>query len=351
MKEKIRRGIAKACAGFIALCGTAHAADVAIMPLPAHVSDMKAGDFIAALKTVREQIDSPLFVSLWTWKQMEPEKGESKVGKESGGLNYAVSLGYRPYIGLTVIDTVKRVVPQDLDKLSWSDAAFITRYRDRVEDLSRHTPITARFFIIANEADVYLEKHPEEAEDFKRFVRAAKDDIRRVYPDAQTGVTVTYEGLHKGGERGRIARDMIEISDAAFLTYYPVWDMQVTKPQATTEHLDMMIKIAAGKDIILQEIGYASGVQGSSPEAQAEFFLTILPAIAGRPQIKVASIFALHDFDQKTCDDLVIYYGFGAWKETPWVRYFRDYVCTLGLIDAGGRPKPSWDAVVKSLPK
>lgn len=321
------------------------------MPIPARLSQMKVEDFIGTLDVIQSQIPSPLFVSLWTWEKMEPDEGQSRIKKEVEGLNYAVRRGYRPYIGLTVIDTVKRVLPDDLQKVSWRDPILIERYRARVEELAKYAPAQAGYFVIANEADVYFETYPDEAEDFCFFVTQAMQEVRRYFPTAKIGVSVTYEGIFKGGARKEFASRMIALSDRAFLTYYPVSDMRLTLPADTPAQLDQMIAVAGDKNIVLQEIGYASGVPGSSPQIQADFFATIIPAIDARPQIEVAAIFALHDFDGPTCEGLVGYYGFSEAAETDWVKFFRSYICTLGLFDATGQPKPAWQAVTAAYGK
>lgn len=328
-----------------------HAADISIMAIPREVSKLRAEDYLDTLKTIREAAPGKLFVSLWTWEKLEPEKDETIVEKELGGINYAIEEhGFIPYCGVTVIDTVKRVLPEDLRDAAWDDPRLITRYREIIQQVKKYQAAPPAYFVIANEADVYFEKHPDELPAFLHFVASAKRAIREAFPEAVIGISGTYEGLHRGGERARIVRSLIAASDAAFYTFYPVIDLKPVAPAQTPALLDAMIRAAGDKAVVLQEVGYPSRLAATSPQLQADFFATIIPAIQSRPQIAVAAIFALHDFDEATCDYLGGYYGFGGLaKMTPWVRDFRAFICSLGLKEADGTPKPSWSAVLHAL--
>jgi hypothetical protein len=204
--------------------------------------------------------------------------------------------------------------------------------------------------VIANESDVYFESHPDEIEAFLKFAVSAQKAVKEIFPTTQVGFTVTFEGLSKGGARAAFAKQLIGISDAAFLTYYPIIDMIPTKPEDTPAQLDMMLKIAGKKPVVLQEIGYPSSITGSSEAQQAKFFKIIIPAIQKRQQIKFASIFALHDFDEKGCKGLVGYYGFdGLFSMTQQGKDFQNFLCSLGLLHADGSPKPAWYSAIKAF--
>lgn len=330
---------------------SAAAAEITILPWPKNGADMRPEDYAEALNLVGKYAPETTLMSLWGWERLEPDKGETNLSKEIAGLNYALKdKGFRTYCGLTVIDTVKRVMPEDLQEKNWDDPELVTRYGKVLDQLSREIFKRPEYFVIANEADVYFDKHPEEIDAFMGFAAAAKREIRSRFPQAVIGISVTYEGLHKGGQRADFIKRVIAASDAAFFTYYPVLDLKPTRPAQTPAQLDDIINAAQGKAVILQEIGYPSGLAGSSPQLQADFFATIIPAIIKRPQIKLASIFALHDFDPKMCKILTGYYGFGGLLSlTPWVKDFRNFICTLGLREADGTPKPAWDAAIGAM--
>lgn len=329
---------------------SARAAEFSILPWP----DTNM-DFVAAIKLVNENSPSKFFLTIWGWERLESDEDDTKsFTKELDGTKYAISLGLDKgqYFGITVIDTVKRVLPSDIKDIAWDDPVLLQRYTHIVSRLKNEFKTPPDYFIIANETDVYFENHPEEIDAFLKFATHAQKMVKDTFPDSKVGFTVTFEGLYKGGARAEFAKRLIDMSDVAFLTYYPVMNMVPTPPEQTPAHLDMMIKIAGTKSIALQEIGYPSSLKGSSETQQAKFFEVIIPAIAQRPQIKFASIFALHDFDKKTCDGFTSYYGFGGLiSMTPWVKDFQGFLCSLGLRHADGSPKPAWQSVVDAFAK
>lgn len=329
------------------------AAEHSILPWPKNAIDMKSEDFIEALEMVHGVVPRSTLMSLWGWERLEPDEGESNLKKELEGLNYAIRhYGFKPYCGLTVIDTVKRVMPDDLNGKDWNDPELILRYNLVLDDLAKELAASPPYFIIANEADVYLAENPDELEAFLSFATAAKQSIRQRFPEANIGISVTYEGIQGDGPRYEISKKLVAFSDLAFFTFYPVINTKPTPPKDTPAQLDKMIHEAHGKKVILQELGYPSGLKGSSPQTQAEFFKTIIPAIDTHSEILLTGIFALHDFDPKMCKVLTGYYGLGGlFAGTQWVKDFKSFLCTLGLRESDGRAKPAWDAVVEAVRK
>lgn len=346
----------KACIGLLALSilsnPAAQAAEITILPWMKEGSEMNLQYFTEALDTVKANAPSAAVTILWGWERIEPDSGEDLIDKEVMGVEHSISRGFSDsqYIAVTVIDTVKRVLPDDISELAWNDPILLKRYGEVLDRLKAKLPHSPDYFVVANEADVYFEKHPEEVAAFIEFASAAQKEIKARFPNAKTGITVTYEGLHKGGVRAEIVKKFLRISDKAFFTFYPVFEMKPYDPLRTPDLLDAMIAAAGSKGVVLQEVGYPSGKAGVYQDKQAEFYATIIPAIQQRQEIEFASIFALHDFDEKTCDMLTGYYGFGGLLGlTPWVRDFKDFICTLGLKDAQGQPKPAWSKAVQAF--
>ena len=329
---------------------SARAAEFSILPWP----DTKM-DFVAAINLVKENSPSKFFLTIWGWERLESEEDDTKsFTKEFDGTKYAMSLGLDKgqYFGITVIDTVKRVLPSDIEDIAWDDEILLQRYTRIVTRLKNELKTSPDYFVIANETDVYFNKHPEEIHAFLKFAAEAKKAVKEIFPNSKVGFTVTFEALYEGGHRAEFAKRMIDLSDIAFITYYPAMGMRSTPPEQTPTHLDLMIKIAGTKPIALQEIGYPSGIKDSSEAKQARFFEVIIPAIRQRPQIKFVSIFALHDFDDKTCSGLTSYYGFeGLISLLPEVKDFQTFLCSLGLKHADGSPKPAWQSVVNEFSK
>lgn len=327
--------------------GAARAADFSILPIPKHMSAWKFEDYQEALELVHKAAPGKLMVNLWDWQKLEPHEGKYGIKEELGGINYAIKeVGITPYAGVVVINTVKRVLPEDIDELSWDDPRMVTRYGQMLDEVKSQLSKPPAYFLIANEADVYLSEHPDEVPAFMKFAAAAKREVRARFPETIIGLSATYEGFKSGGKRAEIVRDLIGASDAAIYTYYPVFNLKPLPPEAIPAHLDEMIAAAGAKRVVLQEVGYPSAGKETSPAAQAAFFARAIPEIERRPAIAVAGLFALHDFDGKTCEGLTSYYGFdGLAGFAPATQDFKAFLCSLGLRDGEGNPKPAWDAV------
>jgi len=323
----------------------AHATEWGVLPLPKNALAMNPEDWAAAYNMVLA-INAPLNVTLLSWKDLEPQTETYDVKNRLGGFAYAATLGMRGYFGVSLINTVKRDMPDDLAALEWTNPALLPRFEKLLNQLQTQLPADLRYFVIGNEVDVYFGKHPSEWAGYAAFYAEAKAMVQRRFPQAKVGMAVTYEGL-KSGRTADISR-AVAASDAAFFTFYPVLNLKAVPPAQTPAMLDELIANAQGKDVLLQEVGYPSSEKiGASPALQASFFETIIPAIAARPQIKLASIFLLHDFEPKLCNILTSYYGADQWGNltTP----FKEFICTLGVHSFDGTPKPAWDVIAKHL--
>lgn len=320
------------------------AAEWGVLPIPRESGTWDLNDYINSLKMVKA-IGAPVQVSVNAWSEMEPRKGHFEIDQHLGGLAYgANTIGLTPYFGINVINTTRRDMPADLMETSWTDPVMITRFEALLDATLEKVPASLPYMIIGNEVDVYLEKHPDEIEPFLAFYAKASAAARLRYPQAKIGITVTYEGLTKP-ERSDIVKRMIAVSDAAFFTFYPVFDLKALPLEQTEGRLDEMLIAAGTKDVILQELGFPSSpVIGVSEAMQANFFARVIPAIEARPRIKMASIFLLHDLDPKLCGSFVGYYGFGSAPD-DLVAKFSAFLCSLGVRHLDGSLKPAWGVI------
>lgn len=324
----------------------AHAAQWGILPLPKNAMKGNPQDLIDAIVKVKS-IPALISVNVTGWRDLEPEKEKYDLERRLGGFEYGVKQGLVPYFGISIINTVKRDMPDDLISLKWEDPILLERFTKLVTELKSKLPESLPYFVIGNEVDVYFQKHPDEIGSYLAFYEKAKAVVKQNFPKAQIGISVTMEGLTKQ-ERKEIVLKVVKSSDAAFFTFYPVFNMQPGKMGETAKYLDLVIAAAGGKDVILQEIGFPSStVVGSSPALQAEFYSNIIPAINVRPEIKMASIFVLHDLEPPLCSILTHYYGIGA--ENNANGFFQEFLCSLGVHDMNGRPKPAWGVLATEL--
>lgn len=327
-------------------CTQARAMQWGVMPFPKNALKGRPADLIESVKLAND-IPAPLSVNVTGWKDLEPSKEEYNLAEKLGGFHYTANQGMVPYFGIALINTVKRDMPDDLTDLAWDDPKLLERFRKLMEGIRTQLTFGIPYFIIGNEVDVYFENHPAEVESFLVFYAKAREVVKSYYPTASVGITVTMEGLTKP-ERKALVLKALALSDKAFFTFYPLFDLKLTPLDQTDKYLDAIIEATGGKDVILQEVGYPSSPSlGSSEEHQAKFFEKIIPAIAKRPQIKAASIFLMHDLEPELCKTLTAYYGLN--NILGLSDKFQDFLCSLGLRTYDGTPKVAWETVVKQL--
>ncbi|HYD18012.1 MAG TPA: hypothetical protein VEF76_06010 [Patescibacteria group bacterium] len=330
------------------MTGTALAADFTVQPYPRNGQGASAEDWNAAMKDLGDLRAAAVVISK-SWKDLEPgSRVYGDIEQLAKDFSDNAAAGRAVFFGFQPINTVRRELPRDLAAMAWNDAEMIARFKELVVKLAESGATPPKYVSLANEADVYFEKNPKEIGAFLKFYEQAQAILKQNgWSQSRIGITVTFDGLLKG--RTAIADKLLQASEIAIFTYYPVIDLKPLPVENITEHLDLMQKAAGEKDIVLQEAGYPSseGI-GSSEARQAKFFDTLISAVRARDQFRMASLFALHDFSAAACDNYAAYYGFGkAPKATR--RKFRDFLCTLGLKRADGTGKAAWQTVVKNL--
>jgi hypothetical protein len=265
------------------------------------------------------------------WGELEPARRRFHLGDVADLVG-----GVRPDPDMRVmlipaaIETTRRSVPPDLRHARWDSRRMIARYRGLLRRLAPHLTRQVSYVSIANEADAYFSAHPRELPAFLRFARAEIRDVRRLAPQAKVGVTVTYSGLtsaHPG-----IARKLARLGDATILTYYPlVGGYRMRSPRAPFRDIPRMRRIAQGRPLVLQEVGYSSARRlGSSPARQAAFVRNVFAVVDRAPRaIPFLSFYTLFDPPSPACS-----------SPTAAVTF----LCSLGLHYRDGRPKPAWAA-------
>ena len=330
------------------LVTSAKAAEIGIILIPKYAFQGSIQDFIDGIALLK-QANNHINLALLGWHELEPTAGTYKAKDKLGGYLYmdqGAQMRAR-YFGISVINTTRRDISDDLESVKWSDQLMISRFTKLMDEVKKEMPLDLTQFIIGNEVDIYFEKHPDELDDYLKFYTLARAVVHERFPHAVIGASVTYEGLTKN--RTAIIARILAASDAAFFTFYPpMLDTGASKINPAAD-LDRLLLATGNKDVYLQEVGFPSGPAGvSTPELQADFFRAVIPAINARPQIKLATIFALHDFDAGLCDKFIDYYGLSALPDAA-LKGFQGMLCSLGLIDAGGTPKPSWFTVYQQL--
>jgi hypothetical protein len=264
------------------------------------------------------------------WNQLEPRPGHFRLGDVN-----SIVAGVRPLDTTRImwipaaIETTRRSVPAGLRRARWDSRRMLATYRALIARAAPHLSPQVAYISIANEADVYLGAHPRQVGPFMRFARAEIGELRRRLPWAKVGVTVTYSGLV--GARPGLARALAQLGNATIVTYYPLGAGYRPRPAASPlADIPAMVALAHGRPLVVQEAGYPSASSlHSSPFAQAAFVRNVFDAWNRTPRaIPFLSFYTLFDPPARECG------------QTEALAF----LCSLGLRDGNGRPKPAWSA-------
>jgi hypothetical protein len=278
-----------------------------------------------------------------SWNDLEQPGGLKKVRDD---LAYAGSArGWDLLLGIKVLDTTVKSTPDDLRGTSFASPQMRQRFHALVDSLKPVLDRHVRYLSIGNEVDAYLSAHPDQWDAYRAFYADAVAYVHAALPGIRVGVTAIFDNARGPARKGVAALE--QLSDVVIFTYYPLGDRFVPRPPDTAAaDVDEMLRLAGGRPLLLQEVGYPSSAQLSSSEvAQAAFVRNVVEAWrrAG-PRIPLLNWFALHDLTQAMCGQLGAYYGL------PGQASFEAYLCSLGLRRVDGRPKLAWQALLDAHP-
>lgn len=276
-----------------------------------------------------------------TWADLEPQPGLIDLTQLKSKLDYFHGLGHGHgltcFVGIQVINTVKREVPADLAGTDFAAPAMSSRFHALLDAVRGILTSEDAFLSIGNEVDVYLSHNPAEWAAYQTFYADAVAYVHAAVPGMLVGVTTTFRGY--SADSSSQIKSLNSSSDVITLTYYPVGlDQQVAASNSPTTDVPQMLRLADGKPVVIQEAGFpSSAANGSSESMQADFVTNLLNAwrSAGTP-MPFLSYFLLYNFDATTCASLTDYYQM---QTSPT---FATFLCSLGLRHSDGTPKPDW---------
>jgi hypothetical protein len=311
---------------------------LAISANPRPIPAPQVADFVAALDS-SIAVGAKGIVQTWTWSSLEPDSARLNVQQLISDLRYSRSRGLQVFLGIQVINTVRREVPADLATVAWTDARMQSRFERLLDALA---PILSdvTYFSIGNEVANYLGSRSEWAP-YTAFVGAGVASLHRRAPGIKVGATLEYDGA---ASQTAFTRALIAVSDVAIFTHYPflLGSFTVAPPTITSVTFDNMIALAGGKPVVLQELGYPASTTNSSSEAQQAAFFTDALAqwrARGSTAMPFTNLFLLHDLTPQQCDELGVYYNL------PNQASFISFLCSIGLRRTDGAARPSWGAV------
>lgn len=277
------------------------------------------------------------------WAELEPSPGEFALDSVSTFLAAAARFNLPVSYTVRVIDTIARDVPDDLKKTKWDDPKMQARALSLIEAIAPLLRDHVGWLSIGYESDSYLAKRPAEINGFTVLHAAIRERVRELLPGIRFSSTFMFSGL--GSLTGELKKLNSQL-DFLSLTYCPLRpDFTVMDPSVVPADFARMKQVAAGRKIILQEIGYPTApVTGGSEEKQAEFYRLAFTEISRAPAaFNAVNFMNLADLSRDTVRQFTDYYQL----HTP---AFEGVLQTMGLFNEEGEPKKAW-AVLQTLLK
>lgn len=273
------------------------------------------------------------------WSEFEPRPGQYHLDS----LNYLLSVSNPLPVSFTlrIINTIDRDMPSDLRHSRWSDPKVVSRLFGLIDALAPLLKGRVRWFMVGYEITEYMDRHPQERQDFIELYRQAASHIKQDVPGMEVSSTLMFSGLD---QLQGLLQGLNPQLDFLALTYSPLEaDFSVKDPSVLPADFQAMRRVAAGRKVVLQEIGYPSStLLSSSQDKQAEFYRLAFQNLDAQT-FEAANWMVLGDLSDAVTKQYSQFYKLkGAAK-------FEAALQTLGLFDTQGKPKKSWDIFLQQV--
>ncbi len=237
---------------------------------------------------------------------------------------------------LRPLDTAGPRVPADLAGMPFDHPAviaafenFLTHLHGQLSNLNASGRL--RWIHVGNEIDSDLGSDGAKWTQWQTFFSAAKIRIENLWGAAiEVSSVVQFGGLKNPAVLARYS-NLLPLLDSAAVTYYPLdTDLTMRAPTEVAADFNYLVNAISGKQILLQECGYASSaINLSSEDRQAEFVTAVFDAWdTHRERIDLIDFAWQYDVSEATVDQWVIDYGMsGQANENE----FKHYLWSLGL--------------------
>ncbi|HEU0119464.1 MAG TPA: hypothetical protein VFQ91_02990 [Bryobacteraceae bacterium] len=269
------------------------------------------------------------------WSELEPAPGRYAFGRVAVELARAKRIGAAVSFTIKVVDGPNRGVPADLMNTNWDDARLLLRWRQLLAALSPYLRGQVEWLHLANEVDTFFLAAPPELSGFEVFLTESRTHLNTVWPAARVGLVHAFDAVRKDDSTFRRLRPY---SNHIGFTYYGMDGLKTRQIDTVSADIEQMQLLAGGLPLVLTELGHPSELGD-----QAGFYQAVGNAL-GRSsgRIEAARFFQLHDMPKSVAAQFAAVYGY---QGAP---VFVEFLSSLGMHDADGRPKPVW-TVYQSL--
>lgn len=310
------------------------------------------------------------------WVDLEPRAGVYQKADLEELLDRVSKDNLAPYLSVIGFDNEEFPLPSDLaariktGELTYNSPEIIERY-SRLMEWVVPMLLAHNGWVIAlgNEPANFIEALPTADQRTKltneilEFVAAIRAKIKTIAP--KLAVTVTVSEMRSQTEiTGGVDLEtaFVVAGDVATYNFYGAGFtadaayLDDTDPVRIRSRIDAMIAKAAGRPIVLQELGAQAGpdrgssVMGSSLATQQRFFETVFAELKSRPEFRAAYVFQLVDWAPELVEETYSAPLRNDGLPELFIRQWAESLETVGLIRfSDGTSRPAWSTFLKAL--
>jgi hypothetical protein len=277
-----------------------------------------------------------------TWAELEPTPGNFQFARIRDEFTLAQKYGLEVVFTLKLVNNNVSGLPPDLATLAWNNSQVVARLQTLLIQLLPQFQSQLKWVNLGYEVDGYFLAKPLEIPSYGALYSAGRTFVKSVAPAASVGIDFAFDSVHQNSAVFQMFSPYID--HVAFDYYAQDATLLERPPASLTIDIPLMVLLAAGKPVILKEVGYSSGIgAGSSPDQQRAFMANLFAAIqlAGGT-FKGASVWAIQDMPASLVEQVMAQYGIGSNAAMA------SFLGTLGLQDLTGTPKPAWSVYTSS---
>ena len=338
------------------------------LPEESHVGTMFYGWGAPPPDVIQPRIDDATaagmnaFTVYLDWPELEPSPGNYDFSGLTETLTWASDNGLSTFANITLVDIESLVLPSEFvadssglqfaDDYSFANPDLIARFLFMMDEMLPILIDNGVFYLgLGNEVDGWLSENPQQLADYLAFIAVVREHIHRTAPDLAVGVTVTGNVPLYNPD---YLQNFYPVTDIVSSNIYgiDVSDFTATNASATADMLEDFIAAFEGRPIVIPELGCVSAESmDSSPTLQRECFEVMFNILDDHPNVRFVTVFTFHDFEPSLCTAIQEAFGYdaGADFETVFDQRIADYLCTLGIVNADGSPKPAFDAFLDGI--
>ncbi len=208
--------------------------------------------------------------------------------------------------------------------------------------------------IIAGETESQFRYYEQNIPVYKELFSGVYENLKEKHPDVKFG---NLFALHNVVNKNlaHIVSDLA-IGDFVAFSYFPVDTLNdiVKTPMQARQDLQKSFELAQGKKVAFVEISWAtSEFVGGNEVSQKEFLEKLFEFYSeNKSDIEFLTWYRQHDRPEGTCvteqqdigdTSISIGGGSGLGSSEFVMERLNHYICSSGMIDVNGNPKPSWN--------